>query len=116
MGEGFIAVELGCLLAHKRTQQVQEFSSNSGIVLLYVDYRCKCLEKADTDRMLSSRLSLLESSYSQTRSGFDKQMDNTDRQYYKKFFVVLANLIHLCLQGTLASETYSVELIKPFFL
>lgn len=23
IGEGFIAVELGCLLAHKRTQQVQ---------------------------------------------------------------------------------------------
>jgi len=22
-GEGFVAVELGCLLAHKRTQQVQ---------------------------------------------------------------------------------------------
>ena len=66
--------------------------------------------------MLSSRLSLLESSYSQNRSGFDRQMDDTNRRYFKKFFVVLANLIHLCLQGTLTSDTYSVEQIKPFFL
>jgi hypothetical protein len=33
IGEGFIAVELGCLLAHKRTQQVQEFSINSGTII-----------------------------------------------------------------------------------
>lgn len=29
-GEGFVAVELGCLLAHKRTQQAQDFMDNTG--------------------------------------------------------------------------------------
>ena len=76
--------------------------------MCYKDYQGKCLEKAETDRMLSSRLSLLESSYSQTRSGFDKQMEDTNRRYYKKSFVVLANLIHLCLKGSLTSERYSI--------
>jgi hypothetical protein len=28
IGESFITVELGCLLANKRTRQVQEFSEN----------------------------------------------------------------------------------------
>ena len=77
-------------------------------ISVYLDYRGQCLEKAETDRMLSSRLSLLESSYSQTRSGFDKQADDTNRKYYKKFFILLANLIHLCLEGPLTSSVYSV--------
>jgi hypothetical protein len=59
--------------------------------------------------MHSSRLSLLDSSCSQGRSGFDKQMDDTNRRYYKKALIVLVNLIHLCLQSELTSPTYSPE-------
>ena len=59
---------------------------------------------------------MLDSSYSQTRSAHDRQMDDTNRRYYKKVLLLLANLINLCLQETLTSPHYSVDQIKPFFL
>ncbi len=40
---------------------------------------------------------MLDSSYSQTRTGFDKHMDDTNRRYYKKVLALLCNLIHLAL-------------------
>ena len=43
-------------------------------------------------------------------------MDDTNRRYYKKVLLLLANLINLCLQDNLTSPHYSVEQIKPFYL
>lgn len=87
-----------------------------GYIFIDVDYRYKCIEKAETDRLLSSRLSLLNSSYSKTRSNNERQMDDTNRRYYKKVLILLANLIHICLQSVITSPQYSVDLIKPFYL
>ena len=70
---------------------------------MIVDYRNQCLEKAETDRLLSSRVSVMDSSYGQSRAGFDKYMDDTNRRYYKKVLLLLANLIHLFLSSTLES-------------
>ena len=52
VGEGFIAVELGCLLAHKRTRQVQELADNSCTTMSHSEYRSECLERAETEREL----------------------------------------------------------------
>lgn len=74
------------------------------------------MEKAATDRMQSSRLSMLDSSYSQSRSGFDKHADDTNRRYFKKVLTLLANLVQLAIQDTLDSPAYSPEPLQPFFL
>ena len=70
----------------------------------------------ETDRLLSSRLSLLDSSYSQTRNSFDRQGDDANRRYFKKVLLLLANLLNLILKADIISHEYSVDNLRLFFL
>lgn len=59
---------------------------------------------------------MMDSSYNQTRTGFDRHMDDTNRRYYKKVLILQANLIHLALSNAIQSPLYSTDSIKPFLL
>lgn len=66
------------------------------------EYRSKCLMKAETERMLSSRLSMRET---QTR-GLERQMEETNRKHYRKVLGIHTNILHLYLQPVLTDPDY----------
>jgi hypothetical protein len=78
--------------------------------LIDADYRNKCLAKVETDRALSSRLCFAD----EQKSGLEKQMDETNRRYYRKALTVLVNLIDTLFDEN--SADYSFTALAPFYV
>lgn len=78
--------------------------------MIDADYRNKCLAKVETDRALSSRLCFAD----EQKSGLEKQMDETNRRYYRKALTVLVNLIDTLFEES--SPDYSFTSLATFYV
>jgi hypothetical protein len=57
----------------------------------------------------------MENSCNDSRSGQEKQMEETNRKYYRKALIIHTNLIHLSLQGELQSKSYDPTILAAYF-